>query len=154
MGKVNSENATAIVNRRAWFDYHIGETLLCGIVLTGPEVRAVRDHRTQIKGAFVTVRNGELWLNNASFSIRNNQPGTPGSLSVIDTPKKLLATRKQIKEFVEKKQAGFTIIPLKILTNRRHIKVEIALAKGKKSYDKRQSIKKRDIERETNRRFR
>lgn len=142
-----------IVNRRAKFDYHIGETLLCGIVLTGPEVRAVRDHRTQLKGAFVTIKDGELWLNNASFSVRNNQPGVPGSLSVIDTPKKLLATKKQIKALVSEKQAGSTIVPLKILTNRRHIKVEIAVAKGKKSYDKRETIKKRDLERETSRRF-
>jgi SsrA-binding protein len=76
-----------------------------------------------------------------------------GSLTVIDTPKKLLATKKQIAELVQKKQAGFTIIPLRMFTNRRHIKVEIAVAKGKKTYDKRETIKRRDIERETSRRF-
>lgn len=144
---------TVIVNRRARFDYHIEQTLLCGIVLTGPEVRAVRDHHVQLKGAFVTIKDNELWLNNASFSIRNNQPGIPGSLTVIDTPKKLLATKKQITELVQQKQAGYTIVPLRIFTNRRHIKVEIAVAKGKKTYDKRQTIKKRDLERETSRRF-
>lgn len=154
MGKAKSDNNSTIMNRRARFDYQIGDTLVCGIVLSGSEVRAVRDHRAQLKGAFVTVKDNELWLNNASFSVRNNQPGVPGSLSVVDTPKKLLATRKQIAEFIKQKQAGFTIVPLKMLTKRKHIKVEVALAKGKKTYDKRQSIKKRDIERETQRKFR
>ncbi|MGI6612463.1 MAG: SsrA-binding protein SmpB [Candidatus Nanosyncoccaceae bacterium] len=150
---MSKNNDAAIINRRARFDYHIEQTLLCGIVLTGPEVRAVRDHHVQLKGAFVTIKDGELWLNNASFSVRNNQPGVSGSLTVIDTPKKLLATKKQIAELVQKKQAGFTIIPLRMFTNRRHIKVEIAVAKGKKTYDKRETIKRRDIERETSRRF-
>lgn len=147
----NSDNA--IVNRRARFDYELGETLWCGIVLTGPEVRAVRDHHVQLKGAFVTVKNQELWLNNASFSVCHNQTGQAAALSVVDTPKKLLATRKQIRDFVEKKQAGFSIVPLKISTKTRHIKVEIALAKGKKLHDKRQNIKKHDLERETRWKF-
>lgn len=142
---------TAIFNRRARFDYHIGETLLCGIVLTGPEVRAVRDHRAQLKGSFVTIKEGELWLNNASFSVRHNQAGQPNALTVIDTPKKLLATKKQIKNLAEQKQAGFSIIPLKMTTTSNHIKVEIALGKGKKNHDKRQTIKQRDTEREVRR---
>ncbi len=153
MATNSKDNSGAILNRRAWFDYHIGETLLCGIVLTGPEVRAARDHHVQLKGSFVTIRKGELWLNNASFSVKNNQAKTTEALTVVDTPRKLLATKKQISNFVKEKQAGYTIIPLKMLTNKNHIKVEIALAKGKKNYDKRQTIKTRDIERETNRRF-
>ncbi len=153
MATNSKDNSGAILNRRAWFDYHIGETLLCGIVLTGPEVRAARDHHVQLKGSFVTIRKGELWLNNASFSVKNNQAKTTEVLTVVDTPRKLLATKKQISNFVKEKQAGYTIIPLKMLTNKNHIKVEIALAKGKKNYDKRQTIKTRDIERETNRRF-
>lgn len=153
MATNSKDNSGAILNRRAWFDYHIGETLLCGIVLTGPEVRAARDHHVQLKGSFVTIRKGELWLNNASFSVKNNQAKTTEALTVVDTPRKLLATKKQISNFVKERQAGYTIIPLKMLTNKNHIKVEIALAKGKKNYDKRQTIKTRDIERETNRRF-
>lgn len=143
----------AIVNRRARFDYQIGETLLCGIVLSGPEVRAVRDHHAQLKGAFVTIKNNELWLNNASFSVRHNQAGQTNALTAIDTPKKLLATKKQIKNLAAQKQAGFSIIPLKMTTTSKHIKVEIALGKGKKKYDKRQTIKQRDTEREINRRL-
>ena len=150
---MNKNDTTAILNRRARFDYEIGETLLCGIVLTGPEVRAVRDHHAQLKGAFVTIRDGEFWLNNASFSVKNNQAGQAGALTIVNTPKKLLATRKQIKHFGEQKQAGFSIVPLKITTTTDHIKVEIALGKGKKNYDKRQSIKRRDLERETHTRL-
>ena len=63
----------AIVNRRAHFDYEIGDEIVAGMVLTGPEVRAARDGHIQLKGSFVTVRNDELWLNNASFSLRLNQ---------------------------------------------------------------------------------
>ena len=63
----------SVVNRRASFDYSLDEELVTGLVLTGPETRAARDGHIQLKGSFVSVRNGELWLNNASFSLKNNE---------------------------------------------------------------------------------
>lgn len=138
----------AIVNRRASYDYALDEDLVVGIALTGREARAARDSRVQLKGSFVTIRNNELWLNNASFSLVLNSKGI--SDATVDTsPRKLLAKRKQIDDLAERKQTGMTIVPLKLLTQGRYIKLVIALGKGKKNYDKRQAIKKRDQDRDT-----
>ncbi|MBQ6593561.1 SsrA-binding protein [Candidatus Saccharibacteria bacterium] len=123
------------VNRKAHFDYTLGEELTCGMVLSGPEVRAIRDHHVQLKGSFVTIRMGELWLNNLTL-------GAETARNI-----KLLATRKQIAALEREKVAGSTIVPVKLLGGTRHIKLVIAVGKGKKKYDKRESIKKRDIER-------
>lgn len=144
--KKRTPNA-AIVNRRASFDYALGDELLTGIVLTGVETRAARDGRVQLKGSFVTIRNGELWLNNASFSLVLNTKGAE-STTVDTRARKLLAHRKQIEALDAQKQAGQTIVPLRLLTKGRHIKLVIALGKGKKNYDKRQTIKLRDQQRE------
>lgn len=142
----------AIVNRRARFDYELGDDIIAGLVLTGPEVRAARDGHVHLKGAFVTVRNGELWLNNASFSVRLTARGQAEARAVDTSPRKLLASRKQIDELMAaQKQQGMTIVPTKLLTNGRHIKLVIALGKGKKLYDKRETIKRRDQDRETKR---
>ncbi|MDO4871894.1 MAG: SsrA-binding protein SmpB [bacterium] len=145
-------SAQNIVNRRARFDYELGEEIVAGMSLRGVEVRAVRDGRVSLKGAFVTLRNGkkgaELWLNNASFSLKNQGQGAQKSDEIDTSPKKLLATRKQINDFAAQKQAGFTIVPLKILAEGRFIKIVIALGKGKKLHDKRETIKRRQAERE------
>ncbi len=143
---------SAIVNRRASFDYALDEDLVVGVALTGREVRAARDGRVQLKGSFVTIRNNELWLNNASFSLSLNSKGI-GETTVDTSPRKLLAKRKQINELAERKQTGMSIIPLRLLTQGRYVKLVIALGKGKKNYDKRQAIKKRDQERDTSRVF-
>lgn len=140
----------AILNRRASFDYALGDDLTVGVVLNGREVRAARDGRVQLKGAFVTIRNDELWLNNASFSLKLNTKGQ-GETTVDTSPRKLLASRKQIEELAARKQAGMSIVPLRLLTQGRFIKLVIALGKGKKNYDKRQAIKQRDQEREARR---
>jgi SsrA-binding protein len=140
----------AILNRRASFDYALDDELVTGVVLTGREARAARDGRVQLKGSFVTIRNDELWLNNASFSLVLNSKAD-GSTSVDTSPRKLLASRKQINELAARKQAGMTIVPLKLLTQGNYIKLVIALGKGKKNYDKRQTIKLRDQERENKR---
>lgn len=123
------------VNRRAHYDYQLGDDLSCGMALSGPEVRLIRDHHVQLKGSFVTIRNNELWLNNLTLG--------------ADTARniKLLATKKQIASLVKEKVAGSTIVPVKLLGGGRHIKLVIAVGKGKKKYDKRETIKKRDIER-------
>lgn len=138
---------SAIVNRRASYDYALGDELTTGVVLNGREARAARDNRVQLKGSFVTIRNNELWLNNASFSLKLNTKGVNES-TVDTTPRKLLASRKQIDELAERKHEGMSIVPLRLLTKGRYIKLVIALGKGKKNYDKRQAIKKRDQERD------
>jgi SsrA-binding protein len=140
-----------IVNRRASFDYSLGDELVVGIVLTGPETRAARDGHIQLKGSYVTIRNDELWLNNASFSLKLNEKGKVGARSIDTSPRKLLASRKQINSLCVSKQSGMSIVPIKLLTGGRYIKLVIALGKGKKKYDKRETIKRRDQERETKR---
>lgn len=144
-------NPKTVLNRRARFDYELGDELVAGIALTGPEVRAARDGHVQLKGAFVTIRNGELWLNNASFSIKLNKRGETGARSLDTSPRKLLASRKQIDTLATKRQSGLTIVPTKLLTTGKFIKVVIALGKGKKRYDKRETMKRRDQEREAKR---
>lgn len=140
-----------IINRRAKFDYALGDELVVGIVMTGPETRAARDGHVQLKGSYINIKNGELWLNNASFSLKLNEKGRPSARSIDTSPRKLLASRKQIDSLDTKKQTGMTIVPLRILTQGRYIKLVIALGKGKKHYDKRETIKRRDSEREARR---
>ena len=123
------------VNRKARYDYTLGDELSVGMALSGQEVRAIRDHHVQLKGAFVTIRNDELWLNNLTL-------GAETARNI-----KLLATRKQIEALAREKVAGSTIVPVKLLGGGRYIKLVIAVGKGKKKYDKRETIKKRDIER-------
>ena len=123
------------VNRRARYDYHLGDELITGMSLTGPEVRSIRDHHVQLKGSFVTIRGGELWLNNLTL-------GAETARNI-----RLLATKKQIQALGREKIAGSTIVPVKLLGGGRHIKLVIAFGKGKKKYDKRETIKKRDFER-------
>lgn len=138
-----------IVNRRARFDYDVRDQLTVGVALTGSEVRAVRDGRVSLRGAYVTVKDGELWLTNSSFSLPHT---TDRRELAIDTrPRKLLAKKKEIATLLEAKEQGLTIVPLHMTTSTRYIKLEIAAAKGKKLYDKRETIKRRDIEREHNR---
>lgn len=124
-----------VVNRRARFDYQLGEELTCGISLTGPEVRLIRDHHAQLRGSFVTLKNGELWLNNATL----------GSETARNL--KLLVTKRQLRDLARAKQDGFQLVPTKLLAGSRHIKLIIATGRGKKKYDKRETIKKRDLER-------
>ena len=123
------------VNRKAHYDYQLGDELTVGMNLNGLEVRSIRDHHVQLKGSFVTIRNNELWLNNLTLG--------------ADTARniKLLATRKQIASLSKEKVLGSTIVPVKLLGGGRYIKLVIAVGKGKKKYDKRETIKKRDIER-------
>jgi SsrA-binding protein len=141
----------AILNRRARYDYELGEELVVGIVLSGTETRAARDNHVQLKGSYVTIRDNELWLNNASFSVVLNQKGMTNARTVDDHARKLLASRKQIDHLAAEKKQGMTIVPTKLLTSGRYIKVVIALGKGKKNYDKRETIKKRDQERDARR---
>lgn len=123
------------INRRARYDYTLGEELTSGMSLSGPEVRLIRDHHVQLKGSFVTLKNGELWLNNLTLG--------------ADTARniKLLVTKRQLQDLARARQDGYTIVPVRLLGGKRHIKLVIATARGKKKYDKRETIKKRDFDR-------
>jgi len=147
--KKKPTQAGSIVNRRARYDYELGEDLVVGMALTGREVRAARLGHVQLRGSYVSSQNNELWLTNASFSIVNNEKGETNARAVDDSPRKLLAKRREIDQLQTAKQQGMTIVPTKLLTQGRYIKLVIALGKGKKNYDKRQTIKKRDQDRDT-----
>lgn len=136
MKKTKKAQNQVSVNRRASFDYHLGDKLICGMALSGPEVRLIRDHHLQLKGSFITLKNNELWLNNLTL-------GAETARNI-----KLLTTKKQILSLQKSKLLGNTIVPTKLFGGSRYIKLEIALASGKKKYDKRLSIKHRDLDRE------
>lgn len=149
----------AILNRRASFDYNLDSKLLVGLSLNGREVKAARLGHVSLKGAYVvpkinqTTKKQELFLINASFTLSNNAPhGSGQAKTTIDTSaRKILARRSEINRLCELKASGYTIIPTKLLTSGHYIKLEIAAGKGKKLYDKRQVIKKRDTNREISR---
>ena len=135
-----------ITNRRASHDYELGDSFVVGISLTGAETKSLRMGHGQLRGAYVTVNNGELFLLNAQI---NSSAG----VKVVDEirSRKLLAKRAEIERLITAKQAGNTIIPLEILTSGRYIKLRIAVGRGKKQYDKREVLKRREQEREANR---
>lgn len=146
----NQKSNAPITNRRARFDYELDEEVVAGMALSGPEVRAARQGHIQLKGSFVTVKDNELWLNNASFSIDKTSK-TESGRTVDTSPRKLLASRKQITMLSAHKKDGMTIVPTKLLNQGKYIKLVIALGKGKKRWDKREAIKRRDLERDTRR---
>lgn len=146
--KKKSTTDALILNRRAKFDYTLHDEFNVGIVLTGREVKAVRNNRVDLKGSYVTVKDNELWLTNASFSVVHTEPGLHET-TVETHPRKLLAKKKEIEQIVQAKDQGLTIVPLSMTTKTRFIKLKIATAKGKKQYDKRETIKRRDQDRET-----
>lgn len=136
-----------ISNRRARHDYAIEDTLITGIQLTGAETKALRHGHGQLQGAYVTIKDSELWLINATIS---GMPGIPISESDQTRTRKLLAKRREIDTLIATKQQGQAIVPLEILTGGRYIKVRIATGRGKKQYDKRQTLKARDDTRAAN----
>lgn len=145
MAKKKSGNqAKVISNRRARHDYELGDSLVVGIELTGPEAKNLRMGHGQLRGAYVTVKDDQLWLLNATI---NGNGMAPIKETDQTRTRRLLAKRREIKHFIDAKQQGRTIVPLEILTNGRYIKLRIALGKGKKAYDKRQTLKRRDQER-------
>ena len=149
--KQPQKSPSAVLNRRARFDYALGEEVVAGLSLTGQEVRAARDGHIQLRGSFVSIKDNELWLNNASFSLKLNEKGNANARTIDTSPRKLLVKRKQIDVLKASKQQGMSIVPTKLITKGRFIKVVIALGKGKKNYDKRETIKRRDQDRDTKR---
>lgn len=130
-------------NRKARFDYFIESTFEAGIVLTGTEIKSVRKNNVNLRDSYVGERDGELWLYNAHIAeydhgnIYNHKP---------TRERKLLLNRKEINKIIKERQLqGYTIVPTKMYLKGQFAKVEIALAKGKKNYDKRETIKERDI---------
>lgn len=138
-----------IVNRKAKFEYEILDTYVAGIVLQGSEVKSIRNGRCNISDSFCIVDNNEVILKNCHISKYDSDKFTNHE-ELRD--RKLLLTKKEILKLKEKSQTvGITIIPLKLFLQHNLIKAEIGLCKGKKLYDKRESIKERDIERELSR---
>jgi SsrA-binding protein len=130
-----------ITNRRARHDYELGDSLVAGISLTGGETKALRMGHGQLRGAYVVIKDNELWLINATI-VGNKGVSVPEDQRTRS--RKLLAKKREIEHLQESKQQGRTIVPLEILTGGRHIKVRIAIGKGKKLYDKRNALKTRD----------
>lgn len=139
-----------IQNRRARHDYELRDQFSVGIILSGAEVKSARGGQVSLKGSYVTLKDNELWLINASFSVLRTKPGTH-ERAVETGPRKLLAKKNEIAQVAAAKEQGLTIVPLSMTTRTRYIKVTIATAKGKKRYDKRETIKRRDQERDAKR---
>jgi len=137
-----------IRNRRASFDYELGDSLVVGLQLSGAETKSLRMGQGQLQGAYVTVKDNELWLVNSQIS---GVLGVPIGEDAQTRSRKLLAKRKEIDKLVAEKQSGRTIVPLEILTRGRYIKLRIAIGKGKKHYDKRETLKRQQQERDIRR---
>jgi SsrA-binding protein len=136
-------------NRKAYHDYHIEETHEAGVVLTGTEIKSVRAGSINLRDSYAQVRNGEIWLMNAHVA-----PYEPASRQNVDPyrDRKLLMHRKEIlRLFGRVQEKGLTLIPLRVYLKKNKAKVEIGLARGKKQYDKREAIAKRDSAREIQR---
>jgi SsrA-binding protein len=141
-------------NRQASFRYHLLEKLECGIVLSGTEVKALREGKAQLKDAYATVRDGELWL--IGLYIPPYGPAARGNHEP-ERDRKLLAHRDEIDRLIARtREKGLTLVPTRIYFSgsRSRAKVELALASGKNLYDKRQSIRDRDIARDVQRELR
>jgi len=137
------------VNRKAYHDYHIQESFEAGIVLKGSEIKSIRAGKVNLSDAYARPENGELWLYNshiASYDAASYNTHEP------IRPRKLLLHRKEIDILASKViQKGLTLVPLKLYIKHGVAKVELGVAKGKKVYDKREAIARRDAEREMDR---
>lgn len=150
------DNSIKIVasNRRATFDYALEERFEAGIVLTGGEIKSVRAGKMDLRDAFVQIRNGEAWLLNAYIPTYDLATGFARAAAQDGErrDRKLLLHKKEILELARGiERRGYTVIATKAYLKRGRAKVEIALAKGKKLYDKRQAAAKRDADRDIQR---
>lgn len=141
-----------IKNKKAYFNYEIGDTFTAGMVLTGTEIKSIRDGKASLADSYCVVDRGEVWVKGMHISeyfygSYNNH--------VVRRDRKLLLSKKEIAKIVkESSDAGFTIVPLRIFINERGFaKLMIGIGKGKKQYDKRQSIKEREHKRNIDRMF-
>jgi SsrA-binding protein len=148
MAKKKRDQSKTIQNRRARFDYELGDSLVVGLELTGRETKALRMGQGSLKGAYVTVKDNELYLLN---SLVGQVAGIKLTEDEKTRTRKLLAKRKEIDALIEAKQQGRTIVPTEMLTGGRFIKLRIAVGTGKKKYDKRLALKRKDAARDVNR---
>ena len=137
-------------NRQAYFNYHIEDKYVAGIVLMGTEVKSIREGKVSFNDAFCMFERSELWVRGlyiAEYSLGTNN----NHIAVHD--RKLLLTKKELSKLQAKlKDKGYTIVPLRVFLNEKNlVKVEIGLARGKKTHDKRETIKQRDTEKEIKR---
>ena len=144
-----SNDAVVARNRKARHDYEILETYEAGLVLRGTEVKSVRDGKVNLRDGFATIDGGEAWLHNVHV-----QPYDPASRWNVDPvrKRKLLLHKDQIRSLIgQTEQKGRTLVPLDVHFSNGYAKVTLALARGKKTYDKRESIRRREMEREAER---
>jgi SsrA-binding protein len=144
MAKKQRSQTKQIKNRRAKHDYELGDSLVVGLELTGAETKSLRMGHGHLRGAYVTVRDDELYLINATIT---GSSGVQIDEDDQTRARKLLAKRREIDSLIAAKQQGRTIVPLEILTGGRYIKLRISAGRGKKHYDKRQTLKRREDER-------
>ncbi|MBZ0291457.1 MAG: SsrA-binding protein SmpB [Anaerolineae bacterium] len=137
-------------NRKASHDYHLEDTYQAGLVLMGSEIKSIRANRVSLREGFVQEREGELWLMNVNIATYD-QASRFGHTDPL-RPRKLLLHKKEIAQIISRmRERGYTVVPTMVFLQRGRAKVEIALAHGKKLYDKRESIAKRDAERQMRR---
>lgn len=154
MSKSDKKNGIKIVcqNRKARHLYNIEDTYEAGMVLEGPEAKSLREGRANLTDGYVAIRQGEAWLHNVHIS-----PWPYATNTAMPEPKrtrKLLLHKREIRRLEGKtKERGFTLIPLKIYFKKGRAKVEIALAKGKKLWDKRETLKRKTIDREFEKKY-
>lgn len=147
------KNTGTIRNKRASFDYELKDSYIAGIALTGAETRSLRSHHGSLQGAFVQLKDGEAWLINSLVTpLKTNAANLPSDVQTRN--RKLLLKKRELDQLAEAKRQGNTIVPVRFLTDSKYIKLEIAIGRGKKKYDKRQAIKKRDTERDLARKLR
>lgn len=136
------------INKKAKFDYEFIEQYEGGLVLTGAEVKAAKKGSVQLKGAFLDIKGQELWVKN--MHIAHYAPAGVQDHYDPTRNRKVLVHRREIKKLIGKKeQEGLTIVPISVYTKGDLVKISFALARGKKKYEKRESIKKRDVDRQT-----
>ena len=144
--------ATYIDNRKAHFNYEVEETFEAGIELAGFEVKSIKNGHGTINSAFVIVRGGEAYI--MGMHIPPYQPNNTDPGYDPDRTRRLLLSKKEIKKLADKDSTkGLTLIPLSLYSKGRYIKVSIAVARGKRVYDKRETIKKRETDREISREY-
>ena len=145
-GDEGDEGAVLARNRAASHEFHLLDRFEAGLVLTGTEVKSIRAGRANLKDGYAKVKDGEVFLLNAHVS-----PYEPGHRENVDPlrPRKLLLNAREIRKIAKETDAsGVTLVPLRLYLKSGRVKVELALAKGKKSFDKREAIAKKDVERE------
>lgn len=146
-----AEEKNIAVNRKARHEYHIFNTYEAGIVLQGTEVKSIRQGKANLVDSYASIKDGEVWLFNCHIS--NYEQGNINNHDPHRT-RKLLLKRNEIRKLIGKtKEKGLTLIPLRLYIKNGKVKLELALAQGKKAYDKREDIAKRDFQREQERKI-